>query len=172
MKITLPESIKDITLGQFQEFDVLCNKLENKEVSEREFIKRKISMFSGVPYSQIDDVVQKDLEEIAEQIDKALAQDSTFEKRFTMNGVEFGFVENLNEITSGEYFDLSNYGVEVETLNKLMAVLFRPVKKVDKHGNYKVEKYNGTGKYAELMKHMPLNIVNGSLVFFAIYRRN
>ena len=172
MKIYLPESIKDITLGQFQKFDSLCKKLEEGEVDEREFIKRKISLFSGIPYKNIDDVLQTDLEDVVEQIDKALGQDSVFEKRFTLDGVKFGFLENLDKITSGEYFDLSNYGVEVDSLHKLMAVLFRPIKKEDKHGNYKVVKYKGSAKYGELMKRMPLNIVNGSLVFFAIYRAN
>jgi len=166
MKITLPESIKDITLGQYQKFDVLCKRLEDEEIDAREFIKRKISLFSGIPYSQIDDVLQTDLEEVVEQIDKALAQDSVFENRFTLDGKEFGFVENLDEISSGEYFDLSNAGTDVETLHKLMAVLFRPIIKEDKFTNYKIEKYGGSAKYGELMKRMPLNIVNGSLVFF------
>ena len=166
MKITLPESIKDITLGQYQKFDVLCKRLEDEEIDEREFVKRKISLFSGIPYSQIEDVLQTDLEEVVEQVDKALAQDSEFEKMFTLNDVEFGFVENLDDITSGEYFDLSECGTEVETLHKVMAVLFRPIKDKDKYGNYKVKKYQGSSKYGELMKSMPLNIVNGSLVFF------
>ena len=74
MKIYLPESIKDITLGQFQKFDSLCKKLEEGEVDEREFIKRKISLFSGIPYKNIDDVLQTDLEDVVEQIDKALGQ--------------------------------------------------------------------------------------------------
>ena len=166
MKITLPESIKDITLGQYQKFDVLVKRLEDEEIDAKEFIKRKISLFSGIPYSQIEDVLQTDLEEVVAQIDKALAEDSEFQKRFTLNGIEFGFIENLDDITSGEYFDLSECGTEVETLHKVMAVLFRPVKDKDKYGNYKVKKYQGSAKYGELMKQMPLNIVNGSLVFF------
>ncbi len=47
-----------------------------------------------------------------------------------------------------------------------MAVLFRPIKDKERYSNYKVEKYDGSTKYGELMKSMPLNIVNGSLVFF------
>lgn len=166
MKILLPESIKDITLGQFQTYDKLTNKLENKEIEPLEFLKRKVSLFSGIPYSKIDDVLQTDLEDVITQIDIALNEDSVFENRFTLDGIEFGFIENLDTITSGEYFDLSNYGTDVDKLHKLMAVLFRPIKKEDKFGNYKIKKYNGSAKYSELMKKTPLNIVNGSLVFF------
>ena len=128
MVVVLPESIKDITLGQFQKFDVLCKQLEDEEIDEMVFIKKKISLFSGIPFSKIDNVVQTDLEEVVAQIDKALAEESPFTNRFEMDDVEYGFIENLNDITSGEYFDLSNYGTEVENLHLLMAVLFRPIK--------------------------------------------
>jgi hypothetical protein len=199
MKITLPESIKDITLGQFQKFDVLCKRLEDEEINDVEFLKLKISLFSGIPYRQVDKVLRKDLEDVVEQVDKALSQDSKFVNRFTMEGIDFGFVDNLDNIIptnqygltdekGGAYFDMSSYGTEVESLHKLMAILFRPInmvkhknsrvkklftnrkhtliKDIDKYGNYKVEKYKGSTKYGELMKRMPLNIVNGSLVFF------
>lgn len=166
MRITLPESIADITLGQYQKYDALYKQLEDETISEREFIKQKINLFSGIPYNKVDDVSHNDLLEVGEQIDKALAEDSQFKNRFVLNDIEFGFVENLDEITSGEYFDLSTYGTDVDKLHLLMAVLFRPIKDKDKRGSYRVEKYKGTGKYGELMKQMPLNIVNGSLVFF------
>ena len=47
-----------------------------------------------------------------------------------------------------------------------MAVLYRPVTSEDAFGSYNIEKYNGTEKYAEVMKEMPLSIVNGVLFFF------
>ena len=61
---------------------------------------------------------------------------------------------------------MTDYGTDIDKLHKLMAILFRPIKNKDRFGNYKVKKYKGTAKYCELMKKMPLNIVNGSLVFF------
>jgi len=48
-----------------------------------------------------------------------------------------------------------------------MAVLFRPIKNKDVLGNYEIIKYKGTKQYSDIMKHMPLSIVNGSLVFFS-----
>ena len=177
MKIKLPETIKDITLGQFQEYTILSDKLTNEDISEVEFVKKKISLFSGIPYGDIKNVLTSDLESIAKQIDTALNQECAFESKFVLKGIEFGFVDNLNDIKpssqyglddekSGAYFDMTNYGSKTEALHQLMAILFRPIKSVDKFGNYKVKKYNGTAKYGELMKQMPLNIVNGCLVFF------
>ena len=89
-----------------------------------------------------------------------------FQDRFTINGVEFGFIPNLEDITTGEYVDLSTHGMDIETLHKVMAVLFRPVSGEDAFGNYKIETYQGTKQYSEVMKYTPLNIVNGALVFF------
>tara|TARA_R110001606_G_scaffold273541_2_gene422028 strand:+ start:565 stop:1218 length:654 start_codon:yes stop_codon:yes gene_type:complete len=177
MKITLPESIKDITLGEFQAYDILVNQLKDEEVSEKEFVSRKISLFSGIPYNQLKNVLTEDLEDILNTIDKALNEECYFESRFTLDGIDFGFIDNLNDVkpsskygldneTSGAYFDMINYSSETETLHKLMCILFRPIKSVDAFGNYKVKKYKGTSKYGELMKQMPLNIVNGCLVFF------
>ena len=177
MKITLPESIKDITLGEFQAYDILVNQLEDEEITEKEFIGRKISLFSGIPYRQLNNVLTEDLEDVIVQIDKALSEESYFESRFTLGGVDFGFIDNLNDLQpnsryglddekSGAYFDMTGYGTKVESLHQLMAILFRPIKKIDTFGNYKVKKYKGTSEYAELMKSMPLNIVNGCLVFF------
>ena len=166
MKVTLPEDIKDITLNQFQRFTILNKQLEDEELTANEYNKKKISLFSGIPYHQIKNVQQKQLEEVLEQIDKALNEDAEFIDVFKIGSEQFGFIPNLNEITSAEYFDLNTYGVEVETLHNLMAILFRPIKRIDSFGNYDIKSYNGTDDYADLMKQTPMNIVNGALVFF------
>jgi hypothetical protein len=73
-------------------------------------------------------------------------------------------IPNFDKITSKEYFDLSSYGVDIDTLHNVMAIAFRPIK--DKGKTYTIENYNGTEEYAETMKQMPLNYVNGFLSFF------
>ena len=63
--------------------------------------------------------------------------------------------------------DLQLYPLnKTETLHKLMAILFRPITKKDSFGNYKIESYNGTNERAELFKYMPMNVVNGAIIFF------
>src|SRR5690606_2396064 len=80
--------------------------------------------------------------------------------------IEYGFVPNLDKITTREFVDLSTSGVEVEELHKTMAVLFRKVTDKDAFKNYKIEYYSGTEETAEAMKDMRMNIVNGALLFF------
>jgi hypothetical protein len=50
-------------------------------------------------------------------------------------------------------------------MHKAMAVLYRPIKQ--KVGDkYIIEDYEGSHKYSEVMKDMPLDIVMGAMVFF------
>jgi len=173
LKITVPEHIGDITLEEFQKYEVLNQKYTDKEYTAIEYNKRKIELFSGIPYHRIDHANHKQLEELLKDIDKALGEDAPFKDRFFIQDEEFGFIPNFDKITAGEFFDLNNYGSEVdqgkgipvETMHKLMAVLFRPIKKSHKNA-YSIIDYDGTEKYAEVMKHMKMNVVNGALVFF------
>jgi len=164
MKITIPETLKDITLGQFQKYSEL---IKREDLSDIELNRRKIHLFTGLDYNSVSNIKQYDAKEILETIDLALNQTVEFEPRFTMGGIEFGFVPNLDDITQGEFIDISTYGTEVETMHQLMAVLFRPIKNKDLLGNYEVIPYEGTKQYANIMKAMPMHIVNGCLVFFS-----
>lgn len=164
MKINIPESIQDITLHQFQLYNEL---LERTDLTEYEINKRKIHIFTGLEYKRIDLISNNDYNEIVTQIDLALNQTVEFQPTFFIKDVEFGFITNLDKITQGEFIDLSNYGADVKELHKTMAVLFRPIKNKDAFGNYEIINYQGTEQYSNIMKHMPLSIVNGALVFFS-----
>lgn len=164
MKITLPENISDINLGTFQRYYELTTRTD---LTEYQFNKRKIEIFTGLKRLDVDKIKRSDYEEINSQIDKALDQTVEFKPTFFIKDVEFGFIANLDEISAGEYIDLSKYGIEVSTMHNLMAVLFRPISKKDSFNNYEIINYEGTKQYADIMKHMPLSIVNGSLVFFS-----
>lgn len=174
MKILIPEDISDITLGQYQRYIKLS---ERTDLDELNFNKRIIEIFCGVSFKDTDKIPAKDYLDIIQMLHTAINKDSEFVNRFEMNGVEFGMIPNFDNITFDEYIDLSNYGqelyiddedskVNVESLHKLMAVLFRPITTKDSFGNYSIVNYNGTKDYAEVMKGMPMNVVNGSIVFF------
>ena len=163
MKIVLPENVSEITLGMFQRFMKLIERTD--ELSEDAFNKRKVEIFIGLPRRDIKNISQKDYQEILNQIDTAMETDVQFVPRFELNGVEYGFCPNLDDMTTGEWADLSKFGEDVENLHQVMAVLFRPVIKKDGFKNYKIASYTGD-EDAELMKQTPLNIVNGALFFF------
>ena len=49
-----------------------------------------------------------------------------------------------------------------------MAILFRPITNRDGFKNYEIANYECSKKYADVMKLMPMNIVNGALGFFSL----
>jgi|TARA_B110000908_G_C10113863_1_gene384319 hypothetical protein len=165
MILTLPENIKEITLGQYQRFDVLNKRTDLSELS---YNKRVIEIFTELKYRDIGNISNKDYTDILIQLTKAMEQTSEFEDTFKIQDIEFGFVPNLDDITTAEFVDLSNWGLEVENFHKIMAILFRPITNRDGFKNYQIENYEGTKKYSEAMKLMPMNIVNGALGFFSL----
>ena len=163
MILTLPENIKEITLGQYQRFDVLNKRTDLSELS---YNKRVIEIFTELKYRDIGNISNKDYTDILIQLTKAMEQTSEFEYTFKIQDIEFGFVPNLDDITTAEFVDLSNWGLDVENFHKIMAILFRPITNRDSFKNYEIGNYEGTKKYSEVMKLMPMNIVNGALGFF------
>ena len=169
MIVKLPESSKDITLYQYQK---LVELLSRTDLSTTQLEDRKIHLFTGIRLNEIQNIVHSDREDMLVQIELALNEPSDFVNTFKIEDVEFGFITNFDKITSAEYFDLSKYGQEVETLHNLMAVLFRPIKQKAKLklGAYSIQEYKGTEEWAEIMKLTPMNVVNGALFFFANLR--
>jgi hypothetical protein len=164
MKITIPENIKEINLLQYQRYHEL---MAREDISEHDRNIRKIQIFTGLKPDQVKLISSNDYAEILALIDIALNKEHNFEPTFKIEDVEFGFIPNLDKITAGEFIDIEKYQGNVEDLNKLMAVLFRPIKKRDVFNNYSIESYSGTEQFSEVMKLMPLSAVNGSLVFFS-----
>ena len=164
IKIQLPESIADITLSQYQQFLKLQEKADT--LTEQGMAERVISLFTGIKKQDVKKLVISDYESIMNQITEACSTTSKFQQRFELNGVEYGMIPNLNEISQGEYIDLTTLGSDMDEMHKVMAILFRPVVKEDAFGNYSIEAYGDITERSKDMLNCPMHIVNGSLVFF------
>lgn len=161
MKITIPENQSEITLSQFQKYDKL---IKREDINDFEKAKRVVSLFTGMKYHQVGQMEQKDYIDVISQVAIALAKECEFVDRFELNGAKYGFI-NLDKMTTAEWMDLQENGEGSDNLHKVMAILFRKIKKETKHG-YRVVDYNGTAATRDLMKQLPMNIVNGCLGFF------
>lgn len=163
MKLILPEHIGEITLEQFQKYNLL---LENQGYTDIEFENKKISIFTKLDEKSCELLTQKDRKEIIEIIDNSMNHSIEFTNKFEFNGKKYGFIPNLDNISGFEFADLTTAGMDVQNLHVVMAVLFRPIVNEDKFGNYQIEPYNGTQSSEESMKQLPLHLVNGALFFF------
>lgn len=162
MKITIPENLQEITLQKYLQFNEV---VERDGITEQDLIYNKVSIFTDLKLRDVRLIPLKDLAQINSLIDIALTSEVPFSNRFKIDGLEFGFIPNLDKITQAEWSDLMSYQNDESKLNNLMAILFRPIVKTTLD-TYVIEEYNGTEKHAKTMLKTPLNIVKGATGFF------
>ena len=158
MKIVIPNSLNEITLGQYQEFYKL-NDVEDVKVVER----RMIEIFCQVPMKYVNQMKAIDVKEIIQILTSMLENKPSLVNLFKMNGVEYGFIPDLDDMTFGEYVDLDTFIGDTNNLHRAMNVLYRPVK-IKRSGRYQIEDYD-SDKY-ERMLNMPMDAVISSILFF------
>lgn len=161
MKVTIniPESLSEISLSQYQKWLKISDKNEDDN-----FLKQKmIEIFCNIPLKQVLNIKANDIDTIVEDINKIFLLEPKFKDRFEHNGIEFGFIPKLDDMSFGEYIDLDTYLPEWQTMHKAINVLYRPIK-YSKKEKYLIEDYESADKYD--MKQVTLDIVFGSLVFF------
>ncbi len=159
VSINIPTSLNDITLNQYQQWLKIADK---KEMDN--FLQQKlIEIFCNIPLKTVTAIKATDADAIVNDILKLFKEESPFKDRFTLSGVEYGFIPDLNNMTLGEYVDLDNLLTEWEQMHIAMNVLFRPIT-YKKKNKYLIEEYEA--KENANMKLMPLDIVFGAMTFF------
>ena len=161
IEINVPDSLKEITLGQYQKFEKL-NTEENKDTS---FILQKmIEIFCNLNLKDVSNIKFNSVQEITKHLNKVFDVKTELTSTFKLNGLDFGFVPDLDNITLGEYIDLDTYLGDWPNMHKAMNVLYRPIT-INNNDRYNIEDYKESDN-SESLKDMPLNIAMGSLVFF------
>jgi hypothetical protein len=159
IKLNIPESLSEITLGQYQKWIKIT---EGKELNSF-FQQKMIEIFCK---SRLIDTLRmkaNDINEITLGLNKIFEAKPTLKTLCNINDKEFGFIPKLDDMSFGEYIDLDTYLADWDNMHLAMGVLFRPVK-YKKNNEYIIEKYETASKHN--MKQMPLDVVMGSLVFF------
>ena len=162
INITIPETLNEITLYQYQRFEKL---ISNNEPSD--FVNQKtIEIFCNIELKDVARIRIAEVSEILTHLNNLLKQKPKLTNTFKLGVYEFGFIPKLEDITSGEYIDLESYLSDTQTLHKAMAVLYRPIKNKTK-SLYTIEEYNKDSQdMAEVLKYMPLDVALGSMLFF------
>ena len=162
MRVSLPDDYSDIPLWKYR-------KQMQLDINADDYNEKTFTLFTGI--ENVKDVPKKDFDDIIKHVKKACEQTGEFKRTFTIDGIDFGIIPNFDKITGGEYTDLINYSSNEKDgfnkdLNRLIAVLYRPIKIIDKLRNYRIEPYNGTEGHIEQINKLPMSIVFGCLGFF------
>jgi len=165
VKLTIPNEWSDITIGVYQEYI----KIQESKASEKNKVIRSLALLCNTSPFVVKKMAYTDLLDIMNIIKGMIdtePKEEDFVKLFTFSEIEFGFVPNLNKLTTGEYIDLESYCKNpIENLHIIMSILYRKVtNKVNKR--YAIEPYNPDEFKEELFKDCPMNIALSSLGFF------
>jgi hypothetical protein len=165
VKLRIPNEWSDITIGIYQEYV----KIQESKASEKNKVIRSLALLCNTSPFVVKKMAYTDLLEIMNIIKGMIdtePKEDDFVKVFTFSDIEFGFVPNLNKLTTGEYIDLESYCKNpIENLHIIMSILYRKVtNKVNER--YAIEPYNPDEFKEELFKDCPMNIALSSLGFF------
>ena len=161
VKINVPEDLSEITLGQYMKF----LKLDFDENTKNSFaLQKMVEIFCNANLKDIADIRFSDITDITNHLQAIFNQECKMIPQIALNGVKYGFIPNLDEMSLGEYIDLDNYFHDWDTMDRAMCVLYRQIK-YSKNGKYLIEEYKGSDNHME-MQNLPLNVVMGAKVFF------
>tara|TARA_R110002167_G_scaffold837_1_gene3579 strand:+ start:478 stop:1122 length:645 start_codon:yes stop_codon:yes gene_type:complete len=160
----LIKSWNDVTLDKWVKLISKRDKTKTQDALDT------ISVLSDIPKKLINELAIGDVAILLKRIAELQAKEDTkLKKIIKVDGIEYGFHPNLEEISLGEYADIETYlknGVE-NNLTKLMAVLYRPITEIDGK-DYSIEAYGKSDSRmrAKKFEKMKARDVNSSLVFF------
>ena len=161
MKVDLvvPNSLADITLGQYQKFV----KISESNTDEKFISIKMLEIFCKLKLETIMTMKATSIKTVTATLTEMFNAKQDLKHIIRMDGIQYGFIPNLEDMTFGEYVDLDSNISDFQEMHKAMAVLYRPIEKKFK-GQYTIKPYEA--KEADFMKAMPMDIVFGSMIFF------
>jgi len=171
LSLTIPNKLSDITLEQYQKYAKIIEGIDKEGEDAAEFVNLKaLEIFCGLQLKDTYKLPMHLFDEVLQDIATCLNEPTPLIKRFWFRGsngveVEFGMEPDLHNIAWGPYMDIEKYLFDTSNMHKAMAALFRPIIK-KKDDLYEIEPYEGSRKYADYMKYMPVNVALGAAVFF------
>jgi len=161
VEIQVPDTLNEITVEQYQKF----NKLNTEDNEGSAFLMQKmVEIFCDLNLKDVASIRYSDVLDIAQHLNSIFDSKCNLIPKFTLNGIEYGFIPVLDDITLGEYVDLDTYLGDWDNMHKAMSVLYRPI--TMKHNNrYMIEDYKGTAD-ADKMQDAPLDVALGATLFF------
>jgi len=170
---TIPETKKDITVERFLSIRRLCKIAEERETEVTEI--QLLSECLNIPISLVDKLPFKEYQHALKVVSNALNTESTLHLTFDLNGVKYGFIPDIENMSAGEYGALEKFLEDADAnAYDILNVLYRPVVKEkfykslfskNKKGTYKIQAYNHKNN-TNIFKDAPYEIYESAYVFF------
>jgi hypothetical protein len=147
MEITIPTHLCEVPLYKMVEY----NSLPHLEENERAI--KAVSIFLGLTNKETARLPLKVLNKAIEHIKNILSESPELQPTFEYKGIKYGFVPNLDDLTTGEFIDIETYQKEPKDTYKVLSVLYRPITKEGQGNRYLIAPYKG--EINEAFREMP-----------------
>ena len=163
--LQIPQDWNAVTIQMYRKFQ----ELKGKKLSKDEFNLECICIMCNIDRGVMDRMTYNDINKIAKELSVLLKEEPSTEelqKKVEWNGVTYGFIPNLSEITLGEYVDIESYCKDAQkNLHKIMSILYRPIVKETKT-RYSIEPYSPSEELEEEYLNFPALPSIAALNFF------
>jgi len=176
VSFTLPKSWEDVTLKQYLAYIKAIKPYEGTEEYDLISFEKAINHFCDLSTEDLRSLPVENYNGLYDVVTSLLRRgyELPLVHRFKILSTEYGFIPNLNEMTYGEYLDLSTYFKDMwNNMHSIMAILYRPVTKVS--GNtYSISTYQGTNPDTEELfkERLTMDIAWGAIGFFQNLQRD
>ena len=155
--ISIPSDLSEIKLSQHQEF---VYKVKDSE--DEDFINdNMVSIFCNIDIDNIRYIKRKDYDDIVSGLTMLLNEEPKLKPIIHNNGVKYGLIPDMSEMTVGEQADLDSLYSDYSKRQKVLSILYRPITVISR-GKYLIEDYTNKEEPLDLT----LDIVKGVDVFF------
>lgn len=160
MEINIPTSLKDITMRQFIAFEKSGKNDDDYIIHLCDFANPKL-------------LPRKEYAEIVTLLKEVVASDVLFYKIFKHDGIQFGFIPDLDKITANEMIHIEEFIKTPDNWHKALAVFYRPVTKRKRNwfkrgadDLYDILPYQEENAFEKLMLDVSCTYYLGAMVFF------
>jgi len=143
--------------------------------SDDYFAAKIVNIVSEAPLEDLLDGEFNEVQKLSYYVLSLIPQSKPkFIDRFTLNGVEYGFIPDWKDLTFAEFADLDTLSTKkadeiLDNLHIIAAIMFRPITDINNNNIYKIEKYNidTMKERAQLFKkELDIKYVLGAQFFF------
>ena len=158
LELIIPSSLSDISLSQYKKF----HKIQEANFKSHFINIKMIEIFCNLDEKTARMLKFSDATKVINILTNMLNEKPQLVRTFKMNGINYGLIPNLDEMSLGEYVDLDTYIGNWDEMQIAMNVLYRPIK--EQIGEkYTIEDYSIESKDA--LKEIPMDVVLGAIFF-------
>ena len=164
--VSIPDDYSSVTIKQWQLLESGWSHCR----TDKEKTAKAIEILVGLNEQQVASLTPSQFNKIVSHLEWVMdghERDHDLVPRFTLNGVDYGFVPNWEGLSTGEFIDLDTFASRgiTDHLPEVMAIMYRPI--TEGTGEwYEIEAYAPSEKKSKQMADAPMDAAMGALAFF------